>query len=298
MSPPPSNHAMYCNSGVVIPPPSHFNTQSARVPTTLAHLLFLHSKKIPASHTTRGGTPTESLAPGTNREGKERVKGKASRIQCSRIGSALVCVRRNVQHREIKLPKSTRFALITAVMAVVPTVGSTGCPVTSPPFLSQIIQSHEKSPESQRAQGVPRTISFALGANREGKRRVEGKASRIQSSRKGSALVCVRRTAQHRELNLAESTQFVLSTVRMVAVSTSGPTGCPVSHPSFSSQNIQSHEKSPTHEGARSKTQFMSLALDTNPEGKERVKGKAGRIQSSRIGSRSCVYAGTHIIVS
>ena len=107
-----------------------------------------------------------------------------------------MCVRRNVQHREIKLPKSTRFALITAVMAVVHTVGPTGCPVSSPPFLSQNIQSHEKSPESQRAQGVPPTISFALGANREGKRRVEGKASRIQSSRKGSALVCVRRAAQ------------------------------------------------------------------------------------------------------
>ena len=161
-----------------------------------------------------------------------------------------MCVRRNLQHREMKLPKSTRFALITAVMAVVPTIGPTGCPVSSPSFLSQNIQSHERSPESQRAQGVPPTT---LGANREGKRRVEGKASRIQSSRKGSALVCVRRTAQHRELNLAESTRFVLSTVRMVAVSTSGPTGCPVSHPSFSSQNIQSHEKSPTHEGARSK---------------------------------------------
>ena len=196
-----------------------------------------------------------------------------------------------------KLPKSTRFALITAVMVVVPTVGPTGCPVSSPLLLSQNIQSHEKSPESHRAQGVPPTISFALGANREGKRRVEGKASRIQSSRIGFALVCVRRTAQHCELNLAESTRFVLSAVQMVAVSTSG-TGCPVSPPPFSSQNIQSHEKSPTHEGARSETQFMSLALDTNPEGKERVKGKAGRIQSSRIGSRSCMYAGTYIIVS
>ena len=276
---------MYCNSGVVIPPPSHFNTQSARVPTTLAHFFFLHSKKIPASHTTRGGTPTESLASGTNREGKERVKGKASRIQCSQIGSALVCVRRNVQHREIKLPESTRFALITAAMAVVPTVGPTGCPVSSPPFLSQNKQSHEKSLESQRAQGVPPTISFALGANREGKRRVEGKASRIQSSRKGSALVCIRRTAQHRELNLAESTRFVLSTVRMVAVSTSGPIGCPVSPPSLSSQNVQSHEKSYTNYSARGETPTISLALDTKSEGRARVKVKASWIQCSRIKS-------------
>ena len=139
--------------------------------------------KIPASHTTRGGTPTESLALGVNRECKKRRKGKASRIQCSRIGSALVCVRRNVQHRELKLPKSTRFALITAVMVVVPTVGPTGCPVSSPSLLSQSIQSREESPKLHRAQGVPPTISLALGANCEGKGRVKGKASRIQSSR-------------------------------------------------------------------------------------------------------------------
>ena len=94
-----------------------------------------------ASHRARGGTPTASLALGANREGKERVKGKASRIQSSRIGSALVCVRRNAQHRELKLLKSTRFALITAVMAAVPTGGSTGCLVSPPPLLSQTKQS-------------------------------------------------------------------------------------------------------------------------------------------------------------
>ena len=55
-----------------------------------------------------------SFALGAYREGKERVKGKASRIRSSRIGSALVCV------RELKLPKSRQFALITAVMVVVP----------------------------------------------------------------------------------------------------------------------------------------------------------------------------------
>ena len=73
-------------------------------------------------------------------------------------------------------------------------------------------------------------MSFALGANREGKERVKGKASRIQSSRIGSALEYVRRNAQPRELNLPESTRFVFSTV-MIAVSTDGPTGCLVSPP-------------------------------------------------------------------
>ena len=68
-------------------------------------------------------------------------------------------------------------------------------------------------------------ISLALGANREGKGRVKGKASRIQRSRIGSALVYVRRNAQHPELKLFESTQFVLNTALMVAVSTRGPTG-------------------------------------------------------------------------
>ena len=53
-----------------------------------------------------------SFALGTNRGGKERVKG-ASRIQSSRIGSTLVCVRQNAQPRELKLPESTRFVLST-----------------------------------------------------------------------------------------------------------------------------------------------------------------------------------------
>ena len=66
--------------------------------------------------------------------------GKASRIQSSLIGSALVCVRRNVQHRELKLSLSTRFALITAVMVAVPTGGPTGCLVSPPPLFSQDIQ--------------------------------------------------------------------------------------------------------------------------------------------------------------
>ena len=155
-------------------------------------------KKIRASHRARGGTPTVSLALGANREGKERVKGKATRIQSSLIGSALVCVRRNTQLRELNLPKSTRLALITAVMVAVLTV----CLVSPPPILSQNVQSHEESPESSRAQGVPPTISLALGANREDKGRAKGKASRIQSSQMGFALVYVRRDARHRELKL------------------------------------------------------------------------------------------------
>ena len=197
----------------------------------------------------------------------------------SRIGSTLD-VRRNEQHRELKLPKSTRFALIAAIMVAVPT----GRPTSPLPPSSQNIQSHEKSPTSHRAQGVPPTISLALGASREGKGRVKGEASRIQSSRIGSALVCIRRNAQHLELKLLESTRFVLNTVRMVAVSTYGPTGCLVSPPPLSSQNIQSHEKSPTSHRARGETQTISLALGANPEGKETVKSKASRVRSSRIG--------------
>ena len=59
------------------------------------------------------------LALGANREGRERVKGKANRMQRSRIGSALVCVRWNAQYLELKLPESTRFMPITVVMVAV-----------------------------------------------------------------------------------------------------------------------------------------------------------------------------------
>ena len=191
-----------------------------------------------------------------------------------------MCVRRNVQYRELKLSKSTRFALVTVVMVAIPT----GCVVSPPPLFSQNMQSHEKSPTSHRAQGVPpTTVSLALGANRKGKGRVKGKASGIQSSRIGSALVCARRNAHHPELKLPESTRFVLNTVLMVAVSTRGPAGA--SPPPLSSQNTQSHEKSFTSPRARGEAPTMSFVLGTNPEGKERVKGKASRIPSSRIGS-------------
>ena len=203
------------------------------------------------------------------RESRVKLVG---RVQSTRIGSALVCVRRNVQHLELKLSKSTRFVLVTVVMVAVPT----GCVVSPPPLFSQNMQSHEKPPTSHRAQGVPPTVSLALGANRKGKGRIKGKASRIQS-RIGFALVCVRRNAQHPELKLPESTRFVLNTVLIVAVSTRGPTGA--SPPPLSSQNVQSHEKSFTSPRARGEAPTMSFVLGTNPEGKERVKGKASRIQ-------------------
>ena len=135
----------------------------------------------------------------------------------------------------------------------------TGCVVSPSPLFSQDMQSHEKSPTSHRAQDVPPTVSLALGANRKGKGRVKGKASRIQSSRIGSALVCVRRNAQHPELKLPESTRFVLNTVLMVAVSTRGPTG--TSPPPLSSQNIQWHEKSLTSPRARGEAPTMSFVL-------------------------------------
>ena len=93
-------------------------------------------------------------------------------------------------------------------------------------------------------------MSLALGTNPEGKERVKGKASRIQSSRIGSVLMCVRRNAQLRELNLLESTRFVVSTVVMIAVSTDGPTGYLIHPAPLSPQNIQSHEKTPAGHGA------------------------------------------------
>ena len=47
-------------------------------------------EKAPASHRARGETPTMSFALSANREGKERIKGKVSRIKSSRI-SVCVC---------------------------------------------------------------------------------------------------------------------------------------------------------------------------------------------------------------
>ena len=134
---------------------------------------------------------------GANCEGKERVKGKASRIQRSRIGSVLVYVRRNAQHLELNLLESTRFVLNTVLMVAMSTCGPIGCPVSSPLLPKYTVT--RKIHACHRARGGP-IVSLALGANREGKERVKGKASRIQSSRIGSVLVCVRRNAQHLEL--------------------------------------------------------------------------------------------------
>ena len=249
-----------------------------RVPTIPAHIFFLLCKEIPASHRAQRGTPTLHILLGADCEGKERVKGKASQIHSSRTGSALVCVRRNVQHREINLPKLTRFTPIAVVIVAVPTNGPNGCPVSPPPLSSQSIQSHEKSPTSHRSRGETQASSLTLGAKRESKERVNGKASRIQSSRIGSALICVRRKA-NLELKLHDSTRFLLFIVVLVAVFPNGPIGCLVIPPPLSSQNIQSREKSSTSHRARGKTQAMSLALSVNRKGKERVKGEASRIQ-------------------
>ena len=111
---------------------------------------------------------------------------------------------------------------VAVVMAAVLTGGPTSClPIVStPPLQPPNVQSREKIPASHRARGETPTMSFALGANREGKESFKGKASRIQSSRIGSVLVCVRRNAQLRELNLLESTRFVLNAaVAMIAAS-------------------------------------------------------------------------------
>ena len=72
---------------------------------------------------------------------------------------------------------------------------------------------------------TPTTTSLALGANRESKEKLKSNASRMQISQIGSALVCVRRNAHHRKLNLPESTRFVPVTLVMVVILTNGPSG-------------------------------------------------------------------------
>ena len=107
-------------------------------------------------------------------------------------------------------------------------------------------------------------MSFALGANREGKERVKGNTSQIQSSRIGFTLVCVRRNAQPRELNLPVSTQFVLSTV-MIALFIDGPTGCLVSPPPLSSQYIPSRKRDSVSHGDRYSTAHRLLLATAGP---------------------------------
>ena len=117
---------------------------------------------------------------GTIPEGKERAKDKTSRKHRSRIGSALVCVRRNVQDRELKLPDSSRFVLSTVAMVSMSASGPTGCLVSPCPVSSQEVQPYMNSPASHRARGETQTMSLALGANPESNKRVKDEASRIQ----------------------------------------------------------------------------------------------------------------------
>ena len=127
----------------------------------------------------------------------------------------------------------------------------------------------------------------------------KGSASRIYSSRIGSAIVFVRRNVQHRDLKLPRYTRFALITIVMVVVSIRRPTSCPVRPPPLSCKSIQPHEKNPRK--TQGKIPTISLALGTDPKGKGIVKGKASRIQSmtvAKYGLRSCMYAGTHKIVS
>ena len=97
---------------------------------------------------------------------------------------------------------------VADVMAAVLISGPTGCLsiVSTPPLQFQNVKSREKATASHGARGETPTMSFVPGANREGKERVKGKASRIQRNRIGSVLVCVHRNAQLRELKLLEST--------------------------------------------------------------------------------------------
>ena len=156
--------------------------------------------------------------------------------------------------------------LVAVVMAAVFPGRPIGCLVSPSPLSSQNVPSHEKAPARPRARGETPTMSFALGANREDKKRVNGKANRKQSSRIGSVLVCVRRNAQSRELKLLEFTQFELSIVVMIAVFTEdGPAGCLVSHPPLFPQNIQSHEKAPIGHGNCCGTEHRLLLPTTVP---------------------------------
>ena len=121
--------------------------------------------------------------------------------------------------------------LITVVVTVpVSLKGHISCLVSSSPLSSRNIQAHEKPPTCH--------MGLALSANHEGKERVRGKASRMQSIRIGFGLVCVRQSTEYHALKLPDPTQSVLITVVMVAVSSNGPTGCPVRPPLLSSQNI------------------------------------------------------------
>ena len=92
-----------------------------------------------------------------------------------------MCVCRNTQHRELKLPESRRFVVNVILMFNVSIVGPTG--VSPPPLSSQNIQSLEKSPTSHKARVETQTMSLALDTKREDGERVKVKT-------------CVRRNVQ------------------------------------------------------------------------------------------------------
>ena len=85
---------------------------------------------------------------------------------------------------------------------------------------------------------IKRTVRRVLGKQ-------ETKASWIQNSRIGSALLRVRRNAQRHELNLLESPRFMRIAFVSIAVSTSGPSDFFVSPPPLLFQNVQPHRNSP-----------------------------------------------------
>ena len=141
-------------------------------------------------------------------------------------------------------------------------------------------------------------MSLARGANSEGKERVEGNVSRIQISRIGSVLVCVRRNTQHLELNILESTRFVLNNVVIVSVATCGPT---VAHYVFlhSRPNTYSHTENTTHTigpGVKHQPLVLHWAQIVRAGKGSRLKLVGYKLSES--GLRSCVYVGTYNNVS
>ena len=95
---------------------------------------------------------------------------------------------------------------------------------------------------------IKRTVRRVLGKQK-------AKASWTLNSRIRSALVHVRRNAQRHELNLLESSRFILVAVVSIAVSTSGPTDFVVSLPPLLFQNVQPHRNSPHAVGPEVKHQ-------------------------------------------
>ena len=179
-------------------------------------------------------------------------------------------------------------------MVAVSTRGPTGA--SPPPLSSQNMQSHEKSFTSPWARGAAPTMRFVLGTNSEGKDRFKGNASRIQISRIGSGLRCVRRNAQHLKLTKTSRIHVICaqhcSNVCCIHLLWAQWLPSKSSSP-ISSQNMQSHEKSPTSRSAQGETQTISLAQDATPGGRERVNVKAGRIQCVCV--CVCVFIKLHI---